>query len=103
PRAPPIVPSPRSLHDALPICPLDCLTEGGREVERIHGLGDVSARASLERDLDVLSVRVSGQHHDLDLGITGSNPVEARKAVELKIGKHTSELQSRSDLVCRLL
>src|SRR5699024_12252707 len=67
-----------SLHDALPIC-----DEIRREVTLIelHSLGEFEVRADrvglLDRDDAVLA--------------------------DLEIGEHTSELQSRFDLVCRLL
>src|SRR2546421_4573299 len=42
--------------------------------------------------------------HDLERGmIEGSAAIERLDARELRSEEHTSELQSRSDLVCRLL
>src|SRR5436190_3682373 len=64
-----------SLHDALPIC----------HKARRGILVDVHRRADLLGD--------AGVHHD--------HPVRERH--RLRSEEHTSELQSHSDLVCRLL
>src|SRR5207247_11217434 len=67
--------SPLSLHDALPISP-------------VHT--SLAARASDARDIGVENVEVHEQGRRVDRDI-------------LRSEEHTSELQSRVDLVCRLL
>src|SRR5206468_12045393 len=91
----PARPSPLSLHDALPIWPL-AVEDGERvghepDLERLRGRPrrPVQPGRALRRRL-ARHARAGAAEHAL-----------AERAGE--IGKHTSELQSRSDLVCRLL
>src|SRR5438034_7043492 len=79
-----------SLHDALPICLVD---EGHALLE---GLAPLVHRA--EAGLDGAAIRLDGPAH---LGAELGEMVEAR--LHLRSEEHTSELQSHSDLVCRLL
>src|SRR5690606_42041615 len=87
-----------SLHDALPISAaakltvLDGLADGAlRADERLEARALVVGRA-LQPDLnpDLLPALAAG-------------PVEKARLVGREIGRHTSELQSRENLVCRLL
>src|SRR5260221_6266815 len=67
-----------SLHDALPIC---------------HGVLDCEPTPFLELHRDSLLMETGSQFHHWPL----SPPKRCRSE------EHTSELQSHSDLVCRLL
>src|SRR5206468_11743154 len=96
--APPPPPSPLPLHDALPIFGLV-----ETPAERAH---------SFARDL---AVAMEAEHpklvvHRMDKALrTGkvlidwSQNAAAKTTVAPRSEEHTSELQSRSDLVCRLL
>src|SRR5260221_10393807 len=78
-----------SLHDALPICLL--------------GAGGVV----VEHDLDGIGLVLDGVVPALHRGLEeAGRPGHGRQARPLPQGRseeHTSELQSHSDLVCRLL
>src|SRR5206468_10974996 len=98
----PTQPYPLSLHDALPIWEGVCLE------------GDVLQRQVVANDHDSMDVARDGQGRDersADLRQAKAlNPAFderlARVVSEVPDGRseeHTSELQSRSDLVCRLL
>src|SRR3712207_7288608 len=77
-----------SLHDALPIC----------EAVEVVLLGDDRLPGRLPEPLEVrLQVRVVEHPGD---GV-GAEPEQPER--EPEIGRHTSELQSRQYLVCRLL
>src|SRR5206468_9976054 len=78
---------PLSLHDALPIYHDDL---GRRTV------GLVAAQRSTDAERPGRAGRV---------GLPGNNEFPTRKLAKLhhRSEEHTSELQSRSDLVCRLL
>src|SRR5690606_41975540 len=80
-----------SLHDALPIC---------RDVEErdLVRAGGVVAARELDRVARVAQV---GEVDALD-DATGVD-VEARDDADGRSEEHTSELQSRENLVCRLL
>src|SRR5204862_6377860 len=85
-----------SLHDALPICAL--------VVPDHHR--DVPARPELEllRALRILGpeqARSAGQRRPLRADLGQAHGDAAAAAVRSE--EHTSELQSRRDLVCRLL
>src|SRR5437868_10020877 len=73
-----------SLHDALPICGLQVQDDDGR----LCALHD---RQHLRRG----RIRRRVQHDDVDEGGGERHAVRSEE--------HTSELQSRFDLVCRLL
>src|SRR5206468_8341456 len=90
-----------SLHDALPICRYD---HGSRALD--FGCGTVRSTDSRSLGLNVIradsshamldqarALEPSGEYHRVRDNITG----------EFRSEEHTSELQSRSDLVCRLL
>src|SRR5206468_9549818 len=91
--------SPLSLHDALPIYQLGALLE-------LHPV-DVGASGEVR----VLGQQVHRIH--LELGgqvvqrgvaqIAGLLMVRSAPGASARSEEHTSELQSRSDLVCRLL
>src|SRR2546421_5652920 len=78
--APPEI-SPLPLHDALPILPQQIGQEGA--AERVD-------HADEDRSEERAADRADAADHDDDEG-------------EDRSEEHTSELQSRSDLVCRLL
>src|SRR3712207_7120501 len=71
-----------SLHDALPICP----AHPGEIADDLSDHGD-------EHESDNLARLVLGQHRQ----------EQAVDPVALRSEEHTSELQSRQYLVCRLL
>src|SRR5438034_8165177 len=73
-----------SLHDALPISEARLLAEG--DLERDEAALE-AARERLERPVEIGALAVEAVDDD-----------RARRSEE-----HTSELQSHSDLVCRLL
>src|SRR5690606_42026205 len=80
-----------SLHDALPISYAEAMARGEAGPDRCPPGGDAGARA-LARLLRVPAVpydRARGEHQP--------------PQVALRSEEHTSELQSREKLVCRLL
>src|SRR3712207_9195448 len=78
-----------SLHDALPICGAEVRREVGHQLAGATGLGGVAdQRAGVE------------PHEVPHAGEVGALRVEV---VDLRSEEHTSELQSRQYLVCRLL
>src|SRR5206468_6080613 len=91
-----IVPSPPaiytlSLHDALPISLVAADTVLSRIANRGGTLGLLVADSALYRETTLTMIQLRQLLSDIQ-----ANP---RKRSE----EHTSELQSRSDLVCRLL
>src|SRR5699024_11847783 len=92
PCAPPRPPlSPLSLHDALPISLLDLTSLDGVLVE--------GTKTGLPNpNLEVRSRRVLSTFRSLDTWFW-----VAKSRGALRSEEHTSELQSRFDLVCRLL
>src|SRR5436190_3374232 len=91
--------TPLSLHDALPI--FDILDRKAREVakvlESIHGAEDVQVKAPPGAPRLAVKLRFDR------LMQFGFRPVEVLDAIQTRSEEHTSELQSHSDLVCRLL
>src|SRR3712207_9167463 len=77
-----------SLHDALPILHLDGVAVGDNRRIGAEGQGMRIALAALD----------SGR-----LGIAACATGLAQSALDLRSEEHTSELQSRQYLVCRLL
>src|SRR5438034_7929756 len=67
-----------SLHDALPICSLVCVTSSRKRTQREH---------STQRSWSRMT----------------SGPIGFAFRLRTRSEEHTSELQSHSDLVCRLL
>src|SRR5688572_31843872 len=83
-----------SLHDALPICARHALDAHDRDLRRarVDRLGHrVSGAVAM-----VAVVGVDGAVLELDLD-------DADRAERVRSEEHTSELQSQSNLVCRLL
>src|SRR5207249_5575265 len=90
-----------SLHDALPICIRATDAPGARDVDHVAadlGAGVDQDRVPLgERALGGIEVKHSGVRTRPDDGAVPGASGPARSE------EHTSELQSRFDLVCRLL
>src|SRR5206468_12469833 len=87
---------PLSLHDALPICSQHVDQHGARQLAAL-GNGE-NVRQPLLGVLEVFD------RHGEDETRPGSVLHVARRAsAASRSEEHTSELQSRSDLVCRLL
>src|SRR5690606_41910612 len=83
-----------SLHDALPISRVEREAAAGylcaaRQVEQSELLGDLPVRPGRRRPCLLATLA----HHPVRLLAAGRNRSE----------EHTSELQSRENLVCRLL
>src|SRR5207249_5904837 len=88
-----------SLHDALPIC---SATDNGQLVP--YALGDIRSRCGRHNN----AVDTEDQDGDFVLdSVAGVRTSESFVRYAFPIGdrseEHTSELQSRFDLVCRLL
>src|SRR5690606_41963654 len=95
---PAALPYPRSLHDALPICqsgepvaaPLEALHQFEAVLDRLrHGRTRIAKFAQHEQ-----GTRLARQTERLGLSLA---------AERVRSEEHTSELQSRENLVCRLL
>src|SRR5699024_11336088 len=90
--------SPLSLHDALPIC-LQVL-QGGQWISHQNllvgpgGAGRWCPRPSAARSV---------ARGNVDHAVGGHAQVRTEVVGSLRSEEHTSELQSRFDLVCRLL
>src|SRR5947207_870160 len=103
PSSSPALSSTLSLHDALPIYP-----RLPRRLHQGHGPADEDLRRHHRSRADAADRRVCRQHRshrypDLQLPpqrVHLPGPVQHR---DLRSEEHTSELQSHSDLVCRLL
>src|SRR5207249_11882733 len=102
PTPPPPPPFPLSLHDALPISLPPGITgrvaPGARKGPRISAQG-----RRLHRGRDPDMDRVQARERDPASEVP-AEPVRVRPLLRhLRSEEHTSELQSRFDLVCRLL
>src|SRR5690606_40717987 len=93
--------SPLSLHDALPISAFHVQVRAALGVARIARLGELAPSphdiARFDRDAAAFQMHIA----DLELAIAHPHGVAA-----IMVGRseeHTSELQSRENLVCRLL
>src|SRR5204862_7150077 len=86
PAPPPL--SPLSLHDALPISPESRATLSSRPVPTSGALGN-SNGTDCRCMFDPMSARFASSC--------------SRNGISARSEEHTSELQSRRDLVCRLL
>src|SRR5205085_10872060 len=95
----PTHPSPLSLHDALPISPAAAVLRARAEQEQERGqrLG----QGFLEQQ--GLRVGVHAVERQQRGGGEGGPRVENPARAEERSEEHTSELQSQSNLVCRLL
>src|SRR5207247_3418662 len=90
-----------SLHDALPICQVrvdgtGAIADQQREVMHLARL------AALQDEAD-LGARALADQVVMDAGDGEQSRDRGVVAVEGRSEEHTSELQSRVDLVCRLL
>src|SRR5699024_11839211 len=84
-----------SLHDALPISNFDSLVQK----KRIHMLFNTVVNKITDTDVFVeVKGRKQSIKNDVVFAMTGYQP-----DITLRSEEHTSELQSRFDLVCRLL
>src|SRR5206468_12242744 len=100
---PPTPPYTLSLHDALPICPDQPLGHDGDDAATERGLSPARATCPAQPPwLRRLSHYLSGRAlADRSAGLRAGVPSPPETLVRSE--EHTSELQSRSDLVCRLL
>src|SRR5262249_61194844 len=85
---------PLSLHDALPICPRDGAHLGHPARDQSPD-GAILHREPPRYDVDVL--------RDLGRRAAGSWAGEGAEVVDCRSEEHTSELQSLTNIVCRLL
>src|SRR5207247_7816195 len=89
-----------SLHDALPICILRMHAIRREDVDEVF-TGDIAAAVGLK--VTTTGDTLSDEAHPILLeSITFPEPVIS-VAIEPRSEEHTSELQSRVELVCRLL
>src|SRR2546427_9288905 len=98
--APPEI-SPLSLHDALPIFPATSPLQL-HQVERARAVQLEVEAADVWFDEEVVAREVDRPEHGLVERHLFGLLVE-RAALRLRSEEHTSELQSQSNLVCRLL
>src|SRR5690606_41923898 len=88
---------PLSLHDALPIL---------RKIQLdlvCAGLGAIGLHDLADQRLQVHLVKIQPQPTGLDAADIQQVVDQRLEAVGLRSEEHTSELQSRENLVCRLL
>src|SRR5207249_9337430 len=85
--------SPLSLHAPLPIYVVAAQSHATALFHRTVGVQDVISRPAAHIDHQRAKIFLMLGEHDL----RGSKPAENRSE------EHTSELQSRFDIVCRLL
>src|SRR5207249_9896966 len=95
--------SPLALHDALPICALDdgaaALAE---EIGRRPLVADGYRRGAVaEGEGEVERARLPPERAGLDHATEAVGLARDGRGAELRSEEHTSELQSRFDLVCR--
>src|SRR5205085_5558620 len=99
---PPTTTSTLSLHDALPIYGDDVRT---MRVERPRERGMQRGQPRFDRSsIDDRDDAVIDVPHDRPSGVLDhAEPAVPRTRVDSRSEEHTSELQSQSNLVCRLL
>src|SRR5204863_9961188 len=100
---PPTVPSLLSLHDALPISVIVTAPDGLREQLRTLPVGKLLERCSRLRRSSAMSTDEVATRlvlRSLARRIEAAT-VEAAELERERSEEHTSELQSRRDLVCR--
>src|SRR5207249_10022157 len=93
---------PLSLHDALPICPDDRSEIVDRQLRQGHVMAwrkadNPTGTGHGQRTVKQINVRLTGKE------IWHERRKVIREHVSSRSEEHTSELQSRFDLVCRLL
>src|SRR5690606_42161741 len=91
---------PLSLHDALPISTLIVLIGEGRELGETARAVDLASDGALSRILK--RGDLSGKSGKTLLLHDVPN-IKAERVLLVRSEEHTSELQSRENLVCRLL
>src|SRR5699024_11319343 len=101
PAPPPPPPAPPSLHDALPIFGLRHRLQLGSEL-RPHRQGGVVPHRGRFRWTELPGITTGASRHH-PAGPTGGLVGARRRTQVPRSEEHTSELQSRFDLVCRLL
>src|SRR5690606_41896954 len=95
--------SPLSLPDALPISPQSGVEQADAVIEvMVEGITRFLT-LWLESDSEYLGPMRSGRPTDGSLLAYFNQPVFARSGAQDRSEEHTSELQSRENLVCRLL
>src|SRR5690606_39459182 len=85
-----------SLHDALPIFEDNVVGEAARNLFR-------DAQAMLKRIVEEKPIRASAVIGFWPAGQTGDDDIAVYADESRRSEEHTSELQSRENLVCRLL
>src|SRR5206468_12056499 len=92
-----------SLHDALPISqhPLHCRPNLSLHVVSMR-LGPIHLQVSFDGLYDVMN-QVTQELDAVCLVVMNGDSVVECELLLVRSEEHTSELQSRSDLVCRLL
>src|SRR5207249_8970127 len=94
---------PPSLHDALPIFGL-ILVNAVRPGVGLEPALVQELLASYRSQAQGLQAGGGGKFGiDMFVNIVPRNPIQAAASIGLRSEEHTSELQSRFDLVCRLL
>src|SRR5207249_5980166 len=93
----PSVISPLSLHDALPICDLQRLAAVPAAAALFASHVHVRQEMHFHLDDAIASTRLAPAAFDVETEPARTVPAHLRSE------EHTSELQSRFDLVCRLL
>src|SRR5690606_39941609 len=88
--------SPLSLHDALPI--FGCAAVGYRRRQRDHG-ADQDEHRPRHRPVRLLDADDAQAHRSMSWTVL----ILIGAMIPLRSEEHTSELQSRENLVCRLL
>src|SRR5690606_42039888 len=99
PAAAPLPLSPLSLHDALPI------SEARQDLQPVHSRHlDVEEHdVGPELRIDAQRLAAAGGHADLVPLVLEELAQHLADALFVRSEEHTSELQSRENLVCRLL
>src|SRR5688572_6429964 len=92
-----------SLHDALPICAGSCATDTRPPACRNRRRGLPAALSSRRAPVAASAPACRSSRVRENRGCTPRHPRRGRKYDNIRSEEHTSELQSQSNLVCRLL
>src|SRR5207253_9807097 len=93
--------SPLSLHDALPIWIVEVVAEYAEDIALAWDVKDFHVRVGVNSGQTAVGVVGAADQQKVALGDTTN--VAARLQSIARSEEHTSELQSRGHLVCRLL